>query len=120
MRLVRITLSGGVLFALLVLAHAPRPAVGQNFGPNNEDPAYCTSVAREAVARFGISATDITDSSIDIVQNLNDIAITTGIFVWFRIKQCPSARLVVQMVNDCRLPRPHTVGDCKIKGIPDY
>ena len=58
--------------------------------------------------------------SIDIVQTTNDITITTDVIAWFRIKQCPSARLVVQLQRECQLPLLHTVGNCKIKGIPNY
>ena len=106
--------------ALLLAASTPALSAGPNFGPGNEDPAFCTEIARDAIAKLGISAKDITESSIDIVQTINDITITTDVMVWFRVRQCSTGRLVIQMIQDCRQPRAHTVGNCKIKGIPDY
>lgn len=120
MLMMRVVRQFSILFTLTAIMHAPADAAEPNHGPNNENPDYCMKIARETVAKFGITSADITDSSIDIVQTTNDITITTDVIAWFRIKQCPSARLVVQLQRECQLPLLHTVGNCKIKGIPDY
>jgi len=91
--------------ALLLAASTPALSAVPNFGPGNEDPAFCRGIARDAIAKLGISAKDITESSIDIVQTINDITITTDVMVWFRVRQCSTGRLLIQMVQDCRQPR---------------
>ena len=89
-------------------------------GPNNEDPEICAATAKKALVKFGITPKDYTSEYIDILQTPNGMTITTDVFAWFKVKQCPTGHVVVQMYQYCRVSEIHTRGGCKIKGIPDY
>jgi len=89
-------------------------------GPNNEDPKICAAIAKKALTDIGFKRDDFISEVVDIVQTPNDITITTDVFVWLRVKQCPVGWTIVQMAQYCVVTEIHTRGGCRIKGLPDY
>ena len=107
--------------AVLLSAVLALTALGPvHAGPNNEDPQICAAIAKKALTEIGFKRDDFIREVVDIVQTPNDITITTDVFVWVRVKQCPVGWTIVQMAQYCVVTEIHTRGGCKIKGLPDY
>lgn len=107
--------------AVLLSAVLALTALGPvHAGPNNEDPKICAAIAKKALTEIGFKRDDFISEVVDIVQTPNDITITTDVFVWVRVKQCPVGWTIVQMAQYCVVTEIHTRGGCKIKGLPDY
>ena len=107
--------------AVLLSAVLALTALGPvHAGPNNEDPKICAAIAKKALTEIGFKRDDFISEVVDIVQTPNDITITTDVFVWVRVKQCPVGWTIIQMAQYCVVTEIHTRGGCKIKGLPDY
>ena len=106
-----------VTFALgcILLAAAPPGSAA----PDSRGPDTCAATAIRALAGFGISPANITDTHVSIIRTPM-MSATADVIVWLKVKQCPAGRVVVQMNPDCLVSEVHTRGDCNIGGIPAY
>ncbi len=89
-------------------------------GPHVQEPEVAIRLAKVALAKYGLSGGDFTDEYAEIVQTQAGITITTDVIVWFRVKQCPTGRLVVHMTPEYFVEEIYSLRNCKLNGIPAY
>jgi len=87
--------------------------------PNSKDRNACAATAIKALAGFGISPGNITDTHVSVIRTPM-MSATTDIIVWLKVKHCPAGRIVVQINPNFSVSEIHTRGDCIIGGIPAY
>lgn len=88
--------------------------------PKDQSREACAAAAKQALSKYRISPADITDTYVEFVRNTDVGTATTDVLAWFRVRQCPAGRLVVQMNPQCWISDIHTLGSCRIDGIPAY
>ena len=87
--------------------------------PNSQDRNDFAATAIKALAGFGISPGNFTDTHVSVIRT-SMMSATTDIIVWLKVKQCPAGRIVVQINPNFSVSEIHTRGDCIIGGIPSY
>ena len=87
--------------------------------PNSKDRNACAATAIKALAGFGISPGNITDTHVSVIRTPM-MSATTDIIVWLKVKHCPAGRIVVQINPNFSVSEIHTRGDCIIGGVPAY